>query len=265
VSWAKVDDGWWCHPKVMALPLAARGLWVSALSWSCAQRRSVVPPSFLAMVGGSDEDAEALIDAGLWIETANGWEIHDWSEYQEQSLSEKRAEAGRKGGLSRGKASKPEAKPKQADSNDEATGQAGTHPVPSLPIQPPPTPRAEQDREQEIRRTVALVAKLEAGDRADDGAWVGGIRREILTGPDTTRIDLIRSMLDQHGTPEAVAAAWMLQAPKVDPLLGGFVGRTAIEPPRPPLAEFHGFDHGDAAPADVARSVIAAARGRTEP
>lgn len=260
MSWAKVDDGWWCHPKVMALPLAARGLWVSALSWSCAQRRSVVPPSFLAMVGASGEDAEALIDAGLWIETANGWEIHDWSEYQEQSLSEKRAEAGRKGGLSRGKASKPEAKPKQADSNVEATGQAGTHPVPSLPIQPPPTPRAEPG--QVRLQAVAAVAVVEAGPRRTDGAYCRGIRREILEGVDG-RLERIDAELAAGKSAEDIAASWT--TPFGDPLLGASVARPVTEPPRPPLTEFRGFDHDDTAPADVARSVIAAARGRTEP
>ena len=31
--WAKVDDGWWKHRKVVALSLPARGLWVTALSY----------------------------------------------------------------------------------------------------------------------------------------------------------------------------------------------------------------------------------------
>ena len=142
MPWAKVDDGWWCHPKVMGLPLAARGLWVSALSWSCQQREPVVPVTFLAMVGASDDDALALVDAGLWERATVGYEFHDWADYQVKSLSEKRAEAGRKGGLSRPNASKSEANgqatPKQTEANvdllEVANGQAGTHPFPSLPI-----------------------------------------------------------------------------------------------------------------------------------
>jgi hypothetical protein len=226
VSWAKVDDGWWCHPKVMGLPLAARGLWVSALSWSCAQRRPVVPPSFLAMIGATTEDADALLDAGLWIDRADGWEIHDWSEYQEMSLREKRAEAGRKGGLTRGNASKSEANVKQDASKSEAKPQAGALPVPSLPVPTPPPvvgdhqhAPTDPDRpvdEQTRLRAVALVAKVEAGDRASDGAWCGGIRREILTGPDPDRLRRIDAELAAGRSPEDIAAAWS----SPDPLTG---------------------------------------------
>ena len=274
MSWAKVDDGWWCHPKVMGLPLAARGLWVSALSWSCAQRKSVVPPSFLAMVGATDDDAEALADAGLWIDLmGNGWEIHDWSEYQEQSLSEKRAEAGRKGGLSRGKGSKPEAKPKQSDSNAEATSQAGTQPVPSLPDLPtecedytdstepePPRPVVDQPT---LMRTIRLVADVQSRGGRDPGALAATIRVRLGADREDPERLRIEDELAAGKSPEDIAASWTTAAP--DPLLGWSPGRPIAEPPRPPLTEFHGFDHDDAAPTDVARSAIAAARGRTEP
>ena len=119
--WAKVDDGFWCHPKVIGLPLAASGLWVRALSWSCAQRLDLVPESFVRMVGGTSEDATALVDAGLWIIDGDGYRIHNWTEYQTLTVSERRAEAGRKGGLATAqKRSKPEANPKQKQFANEA-------------------------------------------------------------------------------------------------------------------------------------------------
>lgn len=122
----------------------------------------------------------------------------------------------------------------------------------------PPTPRAEQDREQEIRRAVALVAKVEAKDRADDGAWVGGIRREILTGPDDSRLRRIEAELAAGRSPDDIAASWT--TPFGDPLVR-FTGRSAVvERTGPKLDEFHGFDH-EPAPADVAMGAIAAIRG----
>lgn len=141
MSWAKVDDGWWSHPKVLVLSLPARGLWVTALSWSCAHRRDIVPGSLVAMVGGDDVMTQELVDVGLWKEVIGGFQIHDWVEYQDRSVSEKRAEAGRKGGLTsrnvKQTPSKTEANAKQngfaSGSNGEAKGQAGTRPVPSLP------------------------------------------------------------------------------------------------------------------------------------
>ncbi len=135
MPWARVGDEWWCHPKVMGVGLAPRGLWVSALSWSCAQRKDVVPVGFLAMVGATETDVQPLVDAGLWVPVDGGWRIHDWREYQEATVSEKRAEAGRKGGRASGKARRTgaqnEANVKQNEVASEANGEAG--PIPSLP------------------------------------------------------------------------------------------------------------------------------------
>lgn len=137
MAWAKVDDGWWCHPKVMGLSVAARGLWVSALSWSCAQRRDVVPEQFLMMVGASNIEAKELEEAGLWIAEADAWRIHDWAEYQDRSLSEKRADAGRKGGKASGVTRRAQASQAADRSNGEATDEAGTHPGPTQPKREP--------------------------------------------------------------------------------------------------------------------------------
>lgn len=142
MAWAKIDDGWWAHPKVMGLSLSASGLWARALSWSCHQRRDHVPVGFLAMVGADHEHADELVEAGLWRESDDGgWVIHDWAEYQEKSLSEKRAEAGRKGGKASGRARREatdeptdEANGKQTEVASEADDEAGTHPVPSQPV-----------------------------------------------------------------------------------------------------------------------------------
>lgn len=101
MAWARVDDGWWSHPKVLGLSLESRGLWITALSWSCAQRKSRVPTHLVRMVGASEAQVDELVDAGLWRPIEGGWEIHDWAEYQDLSLSEKRARAGRKGAESR--------------------------------------------------------------------------------------------------------------------------------------------------------------------
>lgn len=82
MAWARVDDGWWAHPKVLGLSLGARGLWVTTLSWSCAQRKDIVPSSLVSLVGGSEVEIGELVATGLWepIDEANGaWRIHDWS------------------------------------------------------------------------------------------------------------------------------------------------------------------------------------------
>lgn len=79
----------------------------------------------------------------------------------------------------------------------------------------PPSTAVDQ---QTFLAAVAAVAKLEAGTRSTDGAWVAGIRREILTGPDPDRRDRITAALTAGQTPDAIAAAWTTTRP--DPLNG---------------------------------------------
>jgi len=139
MPWARVDDQWWAHRKVLPLSLAARGLWTTCLSWSCAQRTDTVPDALVDMVGGDADTAGELEAAGLWIRVDGGWQIHDWAEYQEKSVSEKRAEAGAKGGRS----SKQEANAKQNGSTDTSNGEANeqagapSRPVPAQPEEQP--------------------------------------------------------------------------------------------------------------------------------
>lgn len=139
MAWAKVDDQWFAHRKVVGLSLAARGLWTTVLSWSCAHRSPHVPTHMARfLTGGEDIDGPVreLVAAGLWIEQDDGWRIHDWAEYQEKSTSEKRAEAGSKGGKRSGEVRREasdEANGKQNEVASEANGEAGTHPVPARP------------------------------------------------------------------------------------------------------------------------------------
>jgi hypothetical protein len=79
VPWFRVDDGFHSHPKVLDTSLAARGLWVTAGSWSSAHLTDgVVPDRALALLGGSPELAAELVTAGLWRRTKGGYKFHDW-------------------------------------------------------------------------------------------------------------------------------------------------------------------------------------------
>jgi hypothetical protein len=83
VPWFKVDDGFWGHPKRLACSSNAIGLWVVAGSWSAQQMTDGhIPRHVLAVLGGKPKDAAALVTAGLWETTPNGWHFHDWTEQQ---------------------------------------------------------------------------------------------------------------------------------------------------------------------------------------
>jgi hypothetical protein len=152
MSWARVDDAWWSHRKVIGLDLEARGLWVSGLSYASHQREPLIPEAALPLMRATPEIADRLVDAGLWQRQDDGYLIHDWDDYQ--STSAKRAEAGRRGGEKSGQARavKPEPEPNEAkvllpeSKKVASTKQAQpnpTQPDPAQPIRGKDRPRNE--------------------------------------------------------------------------------------------------------------------------
>ena len=82
MPWFPVDDSFYSHPKTLATSLAARGLWVTAGSWSSAHLQDgAVPDHVLASLGGTPELAAELVAAGLWKRTKRGYVFHDWLEW----------------------------------------------------------------------------------------------------------------------------------------------------------------------------------------
>lgn len=97
MSWVKVDDGFWGHPKFVALSDAATALWIRALAWVNQQRTDgVIAAAALALLCRAkrpESVARELVAAGLWEPVEGGYSIHDWAEYQ--ATKEQRAEASR--------------------------------------------------------------------------------------------------------------------------------------------------------------------------
>lgn len=136
MTWFKVDDAFWAHPKVLALSDAAIALWVRAGSY-CAQHLTdgKVPAAVLPMLRSDEFIASDLVSAGLWLNTPDGYEFHDWAKYQptresieaERELWRERQRASRakRGGNvtrdSQGESSSPvPSRPVHDSSNDES-------------------------------------------------------------------------------------------------------------------------------------------------
>ena len=88
MTWFKVDDKFWSHPKVLDVSLAARGLWTTAGTYCAAhltdgaiEARLLhrITPGSTAQV---DRLAAELVYAGLWCPTDTGWAFHDWCDHQ---------------------------------------------------------------------------------------------------------------------------------------------------------------------------------------
>ena len=112
--WFKVDDSFYSNPKTAMLSDGATALWLRSGSWSAQQLTGgFVPARMVPMFRGSDDSVRELCDAGLWAydEQKDGYQFHDWSDYQPDgeevdALRKKRSEAGKRGANRRWK--KPE-------------------------------------------------------------------------------------------------------------------------------------------------------------
>ena len=94
MTWVKLDDGFYDHPKVEGLSLAAVGLWTLCASYAGKHLSDgFVSDTRVQRLGGTDVLAGELIDAGLWDPVDDGIQFHDWAKYQftRAAVEEKRA------------------------------------------------------------------------------------------------------------------------------------------------------------------------------
>lgn len=136
MTWFKVDDSFYDHPKVFDAPDCAVALWTRAGCWAARNlTEGFVPSSLPARLCGDPDTAVAdLLRRGLWVRASGGYRFHDWQQYQPSAeqvrdLRVKRAAAGRLGGLAKGK--KQNASKSQASANGVAKQNAA-------PTRPPP-------------------------------------------------------------------------------------------------------------------------------
>ena len=147
MPWFKVDDAFSVHPKAIKAGNKAIGLWTRAGSW-CAQQLTDghVPAYVVPMLGGDDEDAEALIGVRLWVAVDGGYQFRDWSDYQPSKES---VQAEREAARERQRRAREAAKVKRHGvtspvtngvtvgvTNAEVQAQSRSpHPIPSHPDQ----------------------------------------------------------------------------------------------------------------------------------
>ena len=133
MSWAKLDDGFFRHPKARAAGKDGRALFIAGLCWAASHLTDgFIAETDLGLIAAEAEvrpapTARRLVEVGLWEPVDGGWVIHDYLDYNPSAEAvrekrRKRAEAGRKGGLK----SRPPRSRKQAPSeaNPEANASA---------------------------------------------------------------------------------------------------------------------------------------------
>ena len=119
MAWARLDDRWHDHPKVIQVGLEAAGLWAMCLTWACHARRSsptpgVVPAGVIARFAGPKARrlTKVLVDARMFdAETPDGWPIHDFDDYLPKYDVEQAKAAGAKGGKAKHSAKQTASEP----------------------------------------------------------------------------------------------------------------------------------------------------------
>ena len=106
MSWAKLDDGFWMHPKTIMAGNTAAGVFARMLSYSgCYLTDGLVPADVANTIAGSDKKAiEKLAEVGLVQVLPTGSVFipdfleHNRSKAQVEADREQRRAAGRRGG-----------------------------------------------------------------------------------------------------------------------------------------------------------------------
>lgn len=115
MSWAKIDDQFFTHKKVIDLSKDAKLLYLVGLTHCSGQLTDgQITTSVLRVLAATvDVDRECvaeLVSAGLWDVVEQGYSVHDYHNYnmtaeevkeRKEEVSRKRAEAGLKGAQSR--------------------------------------------------------------------------------------------------------------------------------------------------------------------
>ncbi len=124
MGWARLDDGWHDHPKVIEAGCEAAGLWAMCLTWAHANRRDNctpghIPTAVAARFAGTRHRklTATLLRVGLFDPAEDGWVVHDFTAYLPKYDPKQASAAGKAGARKRwGKGGAPPPDDPPADS-----------------------------------------------------------------------------------------------------------------------------------------------------
>jgi hypothetical protein len=158
MPWFKVDDKFHGHPKVVELSLEAVGVWTLAGSWCAAYLTDgEIGLRSVQKLGGSQEQANELVYAGLWLEPQPGlYQFKDWEDYQPLKAAVEAERDAARDRMQRVRANKKGTKlersdvvrPNNSGTFEESSGEVRStpsHPIPSHPLTTTPSPGGEDE------------------------------------------------------------------------------------------------------------------------
>lgn len=200
ITWFKVDDGFWSHPKVVELSREAIALWVLAGAYAAQHLTDgVIAVGQLRMLGAGRESADELVIANLWEQVdAKSWRFKGWDEYQP---SRAEVEADRQAARDRMKKVRAAKRARSAERSGE----------------PPANVRENFERSSEEVRSTPTRPDPTRPSPSNDGESVAAKRGSRLTAgwmPAQSTIDKIKAdypALDLKAEHEAFTDYWIAQ------------------------------------------------------
>jgi len=205
VTYIKLDDKITDHPKIAAAGPLAAWLFVSALCYSSRHLTDgAIHRNALAQVSNvpsPQKHAAELVKVGLFDVTEDGWQIHQYTDYQTprskvEAVRAKRAAAGAKGGATRQAnakqtpstlpadcLAKPTPEYRSQNTEDRTTTNSSVRPS---------VTRAADDEDPRIGEALALIAKARAAGKHHPQSWhdkvIANLRAEQSLDVEAARI-----------------------------------------------------------------------------
>jgi len=206
MTWFKVDDSFYDHPKIFDAPDCAVALWTRSGSWSARNLTNGFVPTGITRRFCDDPDTavKELLARRLWSRVKGGFQFHDWTEYQP---TKEAVERDRKAAAERQRKAR-EKKKKQVgqgavteesrrDSRvTHADSHGVSHTTPSRPVPSSPEgTRTDTGSQSSSRRNargndddsidLQIVELLADRTGSEISAlWATQVRQNILTGRD---------------------------------------------------------------------------------
>lgn len=192
MSWVKVDDQMTRHPKWLSLGkdrLPCQGLWLDGMCYASGYLTDGLVPD-AAIPPGAQKLAERLVEAGLWDRTEDGYEIHDYHDYQptRAEVLERRAARSAAGQLGGRRSA-------QRRSKTQATGQASAQANAIANAQAPAQALATQLLETPSKQNATPARPVPVGIPSTQPERVSSAREADTAGPALSPVEAAMSRL----------------------------------------------------------------------
>ncbi len=206
MTWARFDDSFPEHPKVIGLSADAFRLHVTAICYSARTLTDgVIQQASLRVIGANKKLATELVDAQLWDLHQLGYAVHDYLDYNPSrdhvlAEREKRSAAGKAGANSRWQ-SKSDG---SGHNKSHGTPHANRTNISDAPVPSRPGPSGSIDPSDvapKRRYITPEVLSTLAGEFPEHD--VNRARDDYLNyGPNRKHIDQVRGLRNQLSDPE---------------------------------------------------------------